>query len=243
MGLIGVWNRNVLRLRHAGGHSLRPAARRAFPPISSSLQMESNGKSVQLDGSPAARRPARSSGASPAPTASTPSSSCCIRARKSFPSIFLVAATPTDADAHHHDLLVANCLAQSEALMRGRTPEEAEAHSPASRARAKRRRRGWRRTRSSPAAGRRAPSSIAQLDPAHARPAHRALRAQGVRRRRDLGHQLLRPMGRRTRQGAGLAPRADRLGRGRGHGRSSTRSTAGLVTHLRELRGDGERLT
>ena len=39
----------------------------------------------------------------------------------------IVAATPTDADAHHHDLLVANCFAQGQALMHGRTPEEAEA--------------------------------------------------------------------------------------------------------------------
>ena len=44
-----------------------------------------------------------------------------------IPLDLLVAATPTDADGHHHDLLVANCLAQGQALMRGRTPEEAEA--------------------------------------------------------------------------------------------------------------------
>jgi glucose-6-phosphate isomerase len=42
------------------------------------------------------------------------------------PVDFLVAATPTQADAHHHDLLVANCLAQGEALMRGRSRAEAE---------------------------------------------------------------------------------------------------------------------
>jgi len=43
------------------------------------------------------------------------------------PIDFLVAASPTNADAHHHDLLLANCLAQGEALMRGRTRTEAEA--------------------------------------------------------------------------------------------------------------------
>jgi len=43
------------------------------------------------------------------------------------PIDFLLAASPTQADAHHHDLLVANCLAQGEALMRGRTSAEAEA--------------------------------------------------------------------------------------------------------------------
>ena len=43
------------------------------------------------------------------------------------PVDFLVAAKPTNADKHHHDLLVANCFAQGEALMRGRTAEEAKA--------------------------------------------------------------------------------------------------------------------
>jgi glucose-6-phosphate isomerase len=42
------------------------------------------------------------------------------------PVDFMVAARPIDADPHHHDLLVANCFAQSEALMRGRSREEVE---------------------------------------------------------------------------------------------------------------------
>ena len=43
------------------------------------------------------------------------------------PVDFLAAAEPTDADQHHHDLLLANCFAQGEALMRGRSSAEAEA--------------------------------------------------------------------------------------------------------------------
>ena len=43
------------------------------------------------------------------------------------PIDFLAAAEPTNADAHHHDLLLANCFAQGEALMRGRSTAEAEA--------------------------------------------------------------------------------------------------------------------
>lgn len=40
----------------------------------------------------------------------------------------MVAAKGHEADLrHHHDLLVANCLAQSEALMRGRSLDEARA--------------------------------------------------------------------------------------------------------------------
>jgi glucose-6-phosphate isomerase len=42
------------------------------------------------------------------------------------PVDFLVAVDPVDSDAHHHALLVANCFAQSEALMRGRSHVEVE---------------------------------------------------------------------------------------------------------------------
>jgi len=43
-----------------------------------------------------------------------------------IPCEFLVAATGHDEGLHHqHQLLVANCLAQSEALMKGRTLDEA----------------------------------------------------------------------------------------------------------------------
>src|SRR5690606_31749464 len=45
-----------------------------------------------------------------------------------IPVEFLVAAQGHQPELrHHHDLLVANCLAQSEALMKGRTLEEAKA--------------------------------------------------------------------------------------------------------------------
>ena len=43
-----------------------------------------------------------------------------------MPCEFLLAATGHEAELpHHHQLLVANCLAQSKALMQGRTFEEA----------------------------------------------------------------------------------------------------------------------
>jgi glucose-6-phosphate isomerase len=43
------------------------------------------------------------------------------------PVDFLVAAEPIDADAHHHRLLFSNCLAQAEALMRGRSRADVDA--------------------------------------------------------------------------------------------------------------------
>ena len=99
-----------------------------------------------------------------------------------IPLDLLVAATPTEADAHHHDLLVANCFAQGQALMHGRTPAEAEAltrKQGASEADAKRLAphksfSGSRPTEHVP---------LPRSRSAHARPAHRPLRAQGVHRR------------------------------------------------------------
>ncbi|MEO9896134.1 MAG: glucose-6-phosphate isomerase, partial [Paracoccaceae bacterium] len=46
-----------------------------------------------------------------------------------IPCEFMVAAEGHEPDLrHHHELLVANCLAQSEALMRGRSLDEARAN-------------------------------------------------------------------------------------------------------------------
>jgi glucose-6-phosphate isomerase len=66
--------------------------------------------------------------------------------------------------AHQHQLLIANCLAQSEALMRGRTTEEARAQLIAGALR-KARRTGLRRTRRFRATGLRSPWSMTDLTP------------------------------------------------------------------------------
>ena len=85
MGLLSVWNRNILG--HAT-HGVIPYDQRLgrFPAYLQQLQMESNGKHVQLDGSPANTATGPVVWANPAPTASTPSSSSSIRARRSFRS-------------------------------------------------------------------------------------------------------------------------------------------------------------
>ncbi|MGA7181547.1 MAG: glucose-6-phosphate isomerase [Thiobacillaceae bacterium] len=48
-----------------------------------------------------------------------------------IPADFIAVAEPPDANARMHDLLLANCLAQMEALMRGKTAEEARAEMKA----------------------------------------------------------------------------------------------------------------
>jgi len=126
MGLLSVWNRNILG--HAT-HAVIPYDQRLgrFPAYLQQLQMESNGKSVRLNGSPAETATGPVVWGEPGTNGQHAFFQLIHQGTEIVPVDFLVAATPTDADAHHHDLLVANCLAQGEALMRGRTPEEAEA--------------------------------------------------------------------------------------------------------------------
>jgi glucose-6-phosphate isomerase len=126
MGLLSVWNRNVLG--HAT-HAVIPYDQRLgrFPAYLQQLQMESNGKSVQLDGAPATTATGAVIWGEPGTNGQHAFFQLLHQGTEVVPVDFLVAARPTNADAAHHDLLVANCLAQGEALMRGRTTAEADA--------------------------------------------------------------------------------------------------------------------
>ena len=126
MGLLSVWNRNIL------GHASKaviPYDQRLgrFPAYLQQLQMESNGKHVRLDGSPAEHATGPVVWGEPGTNGQHAFFQLIHQGTRDRSTRLLVAATPTNADGHHHDLLVANCLAQGQALMRGRTPEEAEA--------------------------------------------------------------------------------------------------------------------
>ena len=126
MGLLSVWNRNILG--HAC-HAVIPYDQRMarFPAYLQQLQMESNGKSVQLDGSKAVTATGPIVWGEPGTNGQHAFFQLLHQGTESVPIDFLAAAKPTGADdPHHHELLLANTLAQGEALMRGRTPEEAE---------------------------------------------------------------------------------------------------------------------
>ncbi len=124
MGLLSVWNRNVLG--HAS-HAVIPYDQRLsrFSAYLQQLQMESNGKSVQLDGSLVTTATGAVIWGEPGTNGQHAFFQLLHQGTEIVPVDFLVAATPTNADQHHHDLLVANCFAQGEALMRGRTPAQA----------------------------------------------------------------------------------------------------------------------
>jgi glucose-6-phosphate isomerase len=126
MALLGIWYRNVWGY---GTHAVIPYDQRLarFPAYLQQLEMESNGKSVTRDGAPVALATAPVIWGEPGTNGQHAFFQMLHQGTDIVPIDFLVAAEPTSADPRHHALLFSNCLAQSEALMRGRTRAEAEA--------------------------------------------------------------------------------------------------------------------
>ena len=126
MGLIGVWHRN------ACGYSSRaiiPYDQRLsrFPAYLQQLDMESNGKHVGTDGKPLKFSSGPVVWGEPGTNGQHAFFQLLHQGTDVIPVEFLIAAEPHEKDSGiHHILLVANCLAQSQALMRGRTLKEAE---------------------------------------------------------------------------------------------------------------------
>jgi glucose-6-phosphate isomerase len=125
LALTGIWHNQICA--HAT-RAVLPYDERLglLPNYLQQLEMESNGKGVRLDGSVAEQ-----------PTGPVVWGAAGTNGQHAFyqkihqgtrviPCEFLLAAQGHEPDlAHHHDLLVANCLAQSQALMTGRTLDEA----------------------------------------------------------------------------------------------------------------------
>ena len=91
--------------------------------------MESNGKSVAMDGNALDVPSGPVVWGEPGTNGQHAFYQLIHQGTDVIPCEFMVAAEGHEPDLrHHHDLLVANCLAQSEALMRGRSLDEARAN-------------------------------------------------------------------------------------------------------------------
>jgi len=123
MALLGIWYRNIWGY---ASHAVIPYDQRMarFPAYLQQLEMESNGKSVGLDGTPVAQATSPVIFGEPGTNGQHAFFQMLHQGTDVVPIDFLIAAQPNAADAKQHQLLFANCLAQSEALMRGRTLEE-----------------------------------------------------------------------------------------------------------------------
>ncbi len=127
LALSGIWHAQVC------GHPTRavlPYDQRLarLPAYLQQLEMESNGKGVTLEGAPLDVPGSPVVWGEPGTNGQHAFYQLIHQGPQVVPCEFMVAAQGHEPDmAQHHRLLVANCLAQSEALMRGRTVEEARA--------------------------------------------------------------------------------------------------------------------
>ncbi len=96
------------------------------------LEMESNGKSVQMDGTALPGPAGPVVWGEPGTNGQHAFYQLIHQGTQIIPCEFMIAAQGHEADlVHHHTLLIANCLAQSEALMRGRPLDAARAQMQA----------------------------------------------------------------------------------------------------------------
>ena len=126
MGMLGVWYRNVWNFET---QAVIPYDQRLgrFPAYLQQLDMESNGKHVHLDGSHVRENTGPVVWGEPGTNGQHAFFQLLHQGTEIVPIDFLVAAEPTKADEKHHEILVSNCLAQSQALMRGRDLAEVKA--------------------------------------------------------------------------------------------------------------------
>ena len=131
MALLGVWYRNLWGLPT---QAVLPYDQRLarFPAYLQQLDMESNGKRVTRGGAPVRRATGPVVWGEPGTGGQHAFYQFLHQGTDVIPADFLVAAVPHEAPGSlaggdHHAMLVANCFAQSEALMAGRTAAEARA--------------------------------------------------------------------------------------------------------------------
>ncbi|MDQ0506341.1 glucose-6-phosphate isomerase [Xanthobacter agilis] len=127
LALIGLWHRDVCDY---SSRAVVPYDQRLarLPAYLQQLDMESNGKGVTRDGLPVAQPTGPIVWGEPGTNAQHAFFQLLHQGTEIVPVEFLIAAEGHEPELKaHHDLLVASCLAQSEALMRGRTLEEAAA--------------------------------------------------------------------------------------------------------------------
>jgi len=126
LALTGIWHIDGLCLRTHCVLAYDDRMRR-FPAYLQQLEMESNGKSVMLDGKPATRPTCPVVFGEPGTDAQHSFMQLVHQGTQPVPVDFLLAAVPDHDHAQAHRILAANAFAQSEALLRGKTRSEVEA--------------------------------------------------------------------------------------------------------------------
>jgi glucose-6-phosphate isomerase len=126
MGLLGIWNTNFL-----GAHTVAvlPYEQylKRFPAYLQQLTMESNGKHVTLDGAEISRETAPIYWGEPGTNGQHSFYQLIHQGTRLIPCDFIAFGETLNPLGQHHDILIANVLAQGEALAFGKTPDEVRA--------------------------------------------------------------------------------------------------------------------
>jgi glucose-6-phosphate isomerase len=130
LGLLGVW---YIDFFGAETHAVLPYSQylARFPAYLQQLDMESNGKSVTLDGSPVAAPTGPVVWGQPGTNGQHAFYQLIHQGTRLVPCDFIGVCRPAEEVGGHHDLLMANFFAQTEALAFGKSREQVEAEGVA----------------------------------------------------------------------------------------------------------------
>ncbi len=125
LALLGVWYNNFFG---AESHAILPYDHylRSLPAYLEQADMESNGKSVDRDGNAVDYATGAIVWGATGINGQHAFYQLLHQGTKTIPADFIVSVEPHTELQEHHDILIANFLAQTEALMRGRTREETQ---------------------------------------------------------------------------------------------------------------------
>jgi glucose-6-phosphate isomerase len=126
LGLLGLW---YIDFSGAETHAVLPYDHglRRLPAYLQQLEMESNGKRVTRDGEAVEYATGPVIWGEPGTNSQHSFLQELHQGTRLIPADFLLPAVSAYPSGPHHELLIANCLAQSEALMKGRTEAEVRA--------------------------------------------------------------------------------------------------------------------
>jgi glucose-6-phosphate isomerase len=126
LGLLGIWYRDLFGFQT---HAVLPYAQELdrFPAYLQQLDMESNGKSVRLDGSKVDLDTGPIVWGTPGTNGQHAYYQLLHQGTTIVPADLIGFVNPTTELGDHHDLLLANLLAQAEAFAFGKTRDEVEA--------------------------------------------------------------------------------------------------------------------
>lgn len=126
MAMLSIWYANFFGARTVAVLPYEQYLKR-FPAYLQQLMMESNGKRVTLSGEPVDSETSPVYWGEPGTNGQHSFYQLIHQGTQLIPCDFIAFAHPLHSLGEHHDLLIANVLAQGEALAFGKTPEELRA--------------------------------------------------------------------------------------------------------------------